>query len=372
MKREDLIRIIQDTGHSPLGASAASRWMVCPGSVALTLDMPNTSSDAAREGTIAHELAETCLRDGVDANTVDGISEEMAMYVQQYVDYVRQTAGKNRIFVEQELDLSMIIPEGMGTADAVVIAGDELHIIDLKYGLNPVDAEENLQLQIYAIGALTKLQEKGIHIDHVHCHIHQPRAGGAKHWQTTPGDLKKFAKKVTRSADLCMSDDAPLNPDDKACHFCKAKATCPALYEKSMEVVGGDFDRVPTVAEMTDEQLRNVLDHKGLIEKWLKAVELQVQSKIESGHKFEGYKLVAGRSYRKWNDQAEEKLVSILGEDAYDKKLLGVGAVEKVLGKKHLEELGITHKPEGKPTLVHESDRRQAIGVVTDDFETLD
>jgi len=270
------------------------------------------------------------------------------------------------------LDLGHIIPEGMGTADAIIIVGDTLHVIDLKYGMRKVDAENNPQLQIYAEGALWKLlKKKRYNISNVTVHIHQPRAGGASSWSVSPQDLLIFGKKVSKAAERCLDKDAPLNPSEKACEWCRAKATCPALYQKNLELVGGDFEVLPPVDSMTDDQMRLVLQHKGLIEKWLKAIESNVFARVERGESFEGFKMVEGRSVRKWSDAAEERLTQILGDNAFDKKLIGITAAEKILGKKQLEELNITEKPEGKPVLVHESDKRPPMATIADDFETV-
>lgn len=372
MNRSTFLRIIEETGHHPIGASAATRWMQCPGSVELTYNLPDQSSPAAVEGTAAHTLAEICLAEDCDTKDVEGYPDDMREHIQGYVDYVRnlRTPGSH-MAIEYRLDLSSMIPEGMGTADVVMLSGHTLHIIDLKYGLSPVSAENNKQLQIYAVGALDQLKKKGVEPKYVDLHIYQPRAGGAKVWETDPLSLAIYAETVRIAVDLCLGDDAPLNPEEKACEYCKAKATCPALYNKSLEVVGGDFEVLPAVNSMTDDQLRLVLGHKTLIEKWLKAVEASVSARLEHGERFDGYKMVEGRSVRKWADNAEEVLSKLLGDAAYDRKMIGITQAEKVLGKKHLSELGITEKPPGKPTLVPDTDKRIAIGVIADDFSEL-
>jgi len=371
MNTKDLIRVVEQTGHHPMGPSGASRWMHCPGSVELTLDIPDRGNPYAREGTIAHQLAEICLNEDVDPHQVEGFTDDMRYYIKLYIDYVRHVADGNRIFVEQQLDLGEYIPEGMGTADALIIDGDLLHVIDLKYGMRMVEADHNPQLMIYALGALTKLRQKGVHIDNVVLHIHQPRAGGSRSWMVSTGDLMIFGSKVVAAADLCLQDDAPLNPSEKACEWCRAKATCPALYQNNLTLVGGDFEMLPKIEKMSDDQIRLVLDNKGLIDKWLKGIEDHVQEVLERGESFDGFKLVEGRTTRKWNDEAETKLTKILGDAAFDKKLIGITAAEKALGKKHLAELNITRKDPGKPTVVPADDKRPAIGVIADDFSEL-
>lgn len=369
MKPEDLIRIVEETGHHPMGPSAAARWMQCPGSVELTKDIKDEGSPYALEGTAAHTLGEICLSEKCGTYDVEGYTDEMRDHIQGYVDYVFGIADGVRVFVEQELNLSCVIPEGMGTADAILIKGDVLHIMDLKYGMVEVSPDRNHQLMIYAIGALDAITKKGIHVDEVVLHIYQPRAGGAKAWSTTPADLRIFARDVRKAADLCLEDDAPLNPSEKACEWCRAKATCPALYQKSLELVGGDFDVLPSVESLTDEQIKLVLTNKSLIEKWLKAIEASVFSRIEHGETLEGFKMVEGRSIRKWSDSAESVLAKLLGDAAFENKLIGITAAEKALGKKQLAELGITEKPPGKPTLVPDTDKRPALPQIANDFD---
>ena len=371
MNVEDLIKIARDTGHHPMGPSAATRWMSCPGSVEYTLEMPDYGSSYAAEGTHAHTLGEICLSENVDAYDVDGFPDDMRDHINNYAIYVRGIADGERIYVEQSLDLNDYIPGAFGTADALVIKGTDLHVIDLKYGMGVVEAENNPQLMIYGLGAVNKLLAKKIEIKEVVLHIFQPRAGGSRTWSISVDDLLVYGGKVARAAELCLEDDAPLNPSEKACQWCKGKATCPALYQKNLELVGGDFEMLPSVENMSDDQIRLVLEHKSLIESWLKAIESHIFSRLEHGQGFEGFKMVEGRSIRKWNGDAETKLVKLMGDAAFDKKLIGITAAEKALGKKHLAELNITRKDPGKPTVVPADDKRPAIGVIADDFSEL-
>jgi RecB family exonuclease len=368
-----LLELINTDGeHHPMGPSAAERWMVCPASVRDTAWMPEESSDAAIEGTAAHTLAEIALSENIDTDAVDGYDDEMREYVQKYVQYVRDVAGHNKIFVEKRLDLSSIMPRGRGTADAIVIdpETDTLHIIDLKYGKGiEVSAENNKQLQIYAIGALEKV-EKQFHISNIALHIIQPRLGNYSKWEISKPDLMVFKEAATVAANLCLQDDSPYNPDDKACQWCKAKGTCKALYNHSLEVVGRDFNPLAP-AEMTKEQLLLVIENKSLIEKWLRAVEAHVYSDIDHGAEYPGYKLVEGRTVRKWSNDASDKLIQLLGDEAYEKKLIGITQAEKLIGKKQLSELGITVRPAGKPTLVKETDKRPALTKIEDDFDKI-
>jgi hypothetical protein len=161
-------------------------------------------------------------------------------------------------------------------------------------------------------------------------------------------------------------------PGEKQCKWCKAKATCKALADYTNTLITAEFDDLtPSVGadKLNDEQLANVLAHKSLITEWLNAVEHHAIEKLEQGEKVTGFKLVAGRSVRKWTDNAETILSEKLGEQAYNKKLIGIGDAEKIIGKKQLEEMAITIKPEGAPTIVPESDKRKPLQNIKEMFE---
>lgn len=274
----------------------------------------------------------------------------------------------NKLWVEQKLKIDPIIPFGYGTADAIVINGSTLHIVDLKYGTGvKVSAHENKQLMIYGWAALSALR-KHYEIKDVVMHIVQPRLYHIDQYASTPEALHAFADEVFIAAERCINPNPEFNPTEKACQWCRAKAKCPALYRHNLEVVGDDFEVLPNPADLTDEQLDVVMRNKGLLEGWLKSIEAYIFSKIERGESFPGWKMVHGRSMRKYTDKAEAVLSEILGADAYDKKLKGIGAMEKLVGKKQFTELNITVKPDGKPVLVSEDDPRQSISQIVDDF----
>lgn len=363
---EQVRQIIEETHHHPMGLSGVNGWSNCPGSVLAQVGIPDPGSMFAAEGTLAHELGEALLLgDEVD---LDEYPKEMVNHILDYVAYVKEQGGK--FYVEQKLDLNHIIPECFGTADAIVLAGDTLKVIDLKYGMGLVPAETD-QLKGYLSGAIRALNEKGIHPKRFEAHIYQPRNGGARSVEYTLEEIQDFEDYISIQALKCFEPDPKLSPSDKACQWCRAKATCPALYEQSLAVIGDDFDVLPSADNLTDEQLKNVLDHKVLIESWLKSIESEIFSRIERGESFPGYKMVEGRSVRKYKDDAAEKLASMFGDEVFEKKLKGITTLEKQLGKKHFAELDLTVKPQGKNTLVPESDKREAIGITADDFSKL-
>ena len=371
--------------HSPLGASGAACWLNCAGSYWAQKDLPDTTSKFAYEGTCAHELAEICLANKIAARRRIGlpliinkdfiVTSDMADYAQTYIDYVRSIGGVQEY--EQKVSYSDWVPGGFGTADVIATVDDILYVIDLKYGKGvKVDAYENPQGMLYALGALNEriaFQE----FEKVVIVIHQPRLDHVSEWTVEPAGLYYWADWVKERALLCLEPDAPRTPGEKQCQWCRAKATCPALLKQTEVAIMQEFDsfdaELPAPASLSEEKLRVVMDHKDMIEKWLKSVETHVISQIESGKPFPGWKMVEGRSNRKWADEAYAAnfLTGLLGERAYTKKLLTAPAAEKALGKEGKEKIqSLITKPEGKGVLVPEGDKRPAlVGITAADFD---
>ena len=367
--------------HAKLSASGSARWLNCTGSVKAEEPFKNTSSAAAQWGTASHELADICLKSGDDPlkyiNTIIEtilVDEEMVEIVSGYIEYVKSFKGEQ--FYEVRLDFSHLVPDGFGTADAVVIVDKTLHVIDLKTGRGVVDATKNTQAMLYALGAVEEYNYL-FDIKHVVVHIYQPRIHNFSTWELSLDELLVFGKYVSVQAKEALSNTAPRTPSEKACQWCRAKATCKALETHTISVLGGDFDDLDDIEPadtLTDEQLSFVLSNKKLIESWLKAVEEHVTEKLFEGDKVVGFKLVSGRSSRKWsdNEQAQTELISILQDDAFEKKLITPAKAEKALGAKRrgdIEHLII--KTIGQPTLAPESDKRKEITNNLDDFETI-
>lgn len=377
------------TAHAKLSASGAHRWMNCPGSVAAEATLPDRSSIFADEGTLAHAICEQALVNGTTA-------EEAAFHVagdiikqmphlegcitrafldacQSYIDYVREQPGSERMY-EVRVDFSEWVPEGFGTSDVVILDGKTIRIIDLKFGKGvKVDAEGNPQPLLYALGVLNDfgwLSE----IEQVEMHIVQPRLDHISVSTVTRSGLLKFGELAAQAAEQALADNAPRVAGEKQCRFCKAKATCPAVYQMTQRAIMSEFDDLdldPT-NKLTDEQLRVVLEAKPLIEAWLSSVEQLVTERIANGGEFPGFKIVEGRSLRQWKD---DELVTItlermLGANAYTKKLITPAQAEKALGKAKknvLEPLVV--KPRGKPALAKESDPRPPITISASDFD---
>lgn len=369
--------------HAKLSASGSAQWLNCPGSVKAQENYGDDTNEFAMEGTRAHEVADRCLKKGKDAAKYVGktvhnvvIDSTMAEYVQEYLDYVRSHEGENtKLFTEERVDFSNVVPEGFGTLDAAVLDYDTgiCHIFDLKYGRGvQVYSYENTQSQLYALGMINELGWMDA-IKSFRIHIVQPRKVTPPPWDVSVADLQQFATFATERAELAMTNSAPRVPGDKQCQWCKAKGDCAALGKFVEESISAEFDDLDNICaeDLDDYRKKTILDNKKLIINFVEAVEKSVYNQIEDGTGFDGYKLVSGRSARVWTDDAEAYLVTTLGDDAYNKKLIGVGAAEKLVEDKKDLDAYLT-KPEGKPTLAPEHDKRDAINNdVTEDFENL-
>ncbi|MBB1161499.1 DUF2800 domain-containing protein [Aquariibacter albus] len=404
--------------HALLSPSAAHRWMACPGSVLLTRDLPDESNTFADEGTAAHELAATCLLMGVDAAEYIGeqvnvsdraiftVGADMAAYAQVYLDTVRAlVAAGGELMVEQRLSIEHLTgePGAHGTADAVVVLGSELIVIDLKYGRGvEVDAKHNEQLQIYALAALREL-ELAHELTHARLIIVQPRRNHIDEWTVGLDELRTFGQAVDLKAGWvrgCLSQGLDevedLHPTEHGCRFCRAKASCPALRQRVLDTVADDFVDVsqplaPQLAGALDRIEQSDSAHLGaclaaveLVETWCKAVRARAEGELLAGRQVPGFKLVEGRKgARKWESQDEaETALEVMGLKhslRYEYALITPTTAEKLakageIGPKQWTKLkALIVTPPGKPSVAPASDKRPALdpGAALDDFEVV-
>ena len=355
--------------HALLSASGSERWLNCPGSIAACADYPSTTSAAAEEGTLAHEMAEFHL---VNESNPEETDFEMGEYVQIYLDLVRALPGQ--AFIEHRVDFSDYAPDGFGTSDYISLDEDSktLYVADLKYGKGiKVFAENNTQMRLYALGALNAF-EHITEIEKISMIICQPRLNWIDEWTISVDELLKWGEWVKQRAELALTDDAPRVPGEKQCQWCQHKAKCPELLELTEATLMAEFDNLVPVNRLTDDELRNVLQHAKLITSWLSAVEEYVKERAESPEGFKGYKLVEGRSVRDWTN-AEQAAIALSGsyseDQLFERSFLSPAKAEKLVGKKNIALIeGLIVKKEGKPTLVPDSDPRPAIGFSVDDF----
>lgn len=380
--------------HAKLSPSSAERWFGCPGSVALNEGAPDDSTQFAHDGTTMHHFAELCLTNGAMAAeyigqtySKDGLSTlftaDLAAAVQTYVDQINQlveSTGGN-LLVEQKLPISDITGEAdaHGTSDAVILCEDELIIADLKGGQGwAVDAKENKQLMIYALAAYncySLVQD----FSRVRLVISQPRLKAYSEWSLPVEELLAFGKEVNMAAETTRMPDAPLHPSTKACKFCKAKATCPALAREAMN----DFDVVKP-EDASASHLSQVMAKAEMFEGWIKAIRAEVERRLLDGHTIPGYKLVQGKmGNRKWADAAEAeavlKAMKLTVDEMYDLSLISPTTAEKLAGsgaigpRQWKKVIPLITRAEGTPSVAPESDKRPALAVAAtaDDFSVV-
>lgn len=378
--------------HALLSASGASRWLNCTPSAILEeqFGQPNKTSPYAQEGTLAHELSELYIRhdilesvsdqefsdkfDEIMANPL--FSEEMLDMVPIYVDFCEEEykaiKSKSPIAVmeiEQKLDLTAFVPESFGTADAIIIGDGTLRVIDLKYGKGvPVYAEWNRQLMLYSLGALQKYDTM-YDISTVEMTIVQPRLNNISTWSISVEELSEWANtELIPKAKLAFEGQGELVPGDW-CRFCGVKNRCRKLYEQQVEIAKYDF-KDPGL--LSDEEIADVLKRAPKLIEWANSVQsYALESALNNGKQWPGFKLVEGISRRKWldEDKVVEAIFSSMPEatedDVFDMKLKTITQLEKIFGKKVVAEKlsDVIVKPQGKPTLVSVEDKRPALGV---------
>lgn len=360
--------------HAKLSASSAHRWMNCNPSANLEREFADKSSEAAAEGSAAHALCEHKLRKALKMRSTRPTSkydsDEMEMYTDSYLEFVleqieiaKQHCADPFVLIEQRLDFSCYVPDGFGTGDCLIVADKLLHIIDFKYGLGVlVDAVDNPQMMLYALGAL-RLFAALYDIDTVSMTIFQPRRENVSTWTISVSELEEWAEKTLRpKAELAFKGEGEFNPGPW-CTFCKAAVKCRARAEEKLALAQYEFAKPPL---LTDEEIEDILSRLDDLTKWANEIAAYAQdAAINHGKHWNGYKLVEGRSNRKYTDESAVIAAATAAgyRDIFKKSLIPITEMEKLMGKKTFAEVlgGLVIKPQGKPTLVPASDKRPAI-----------
>ena len=393
--------------HAILGPSGASKWLVCTPSARLEQQFPDSSGDAAREGTLAHSLGELLISLRTNKITNKKYREELAIiednpmynkamheYADSYAIYVLERLSEAQahtadatLYIEQKLDLTAYIPEGFGTGDAAIVADTVADIVDLKYGKGvPVTAVENTQLKIYALGWLDAFEHL-FNIRTIRMHIYQPRLNNISVYEMSVEDLKAWADETLRPKALIAFEGQGEYVAGKHCQFCRAKVTCKANAVYNLGIAGEDFKdieddiQLADPAILTDTQIARILEMSEGLTSWVNAVKDYALAQALAGRLWPGYKLVAGRSVRKITDK--EAVAKLLIKDGFDRlkiykpqELIGITDMEKLAGKKFFDEkvAPFTVKAPGAPALVPAADKRPAINsadAAADDFKDI-
>jgi CRISPR/Cas system-associated exonuclease Cas4 (RecB family) len=285
-----------ERAHARLSASRAERFMTCPGSVRLEAQMPpEPAGEAAALGTMLHELSEKILRgEEIDNPDLDPDHLQMAQSYADYVNGISANPRKKLIEVNVDAGLKSLHQALGGTADAVIVDGDHLHVIDAKFGRVLVEAKDNKQLLTYALGVMRQFNAPAS----IQCtmHIFQPRAGHSK-WTVSGMDLITHGLALKQAADLALSPDAPTNPSPDACKYCKAKTICPSMRQKVQDNARKEF---ATDTAITPEMLE--LAH--LAADWSDAVITAAKKQLTDGATISGWNLRPGRKTRFWKSEA--------------------------------------------------------------------
>lgn len=368
--------------HALLSASGAHRWLECTPSAQLELQFPQSTSEYAEEGTAAHELCELTARywlgeisEAEYENQRDELAKgkyynaEMQECANDYAKFVaektaaaRETCEDAFTALEVRVDFSKYVKDGFGIGDCIIVSDNVLEIIDFKYGKGVrVEAAGNPQMKLYALGAYLEYNTL-FDIDSVRMTIFQPRLSGVQSSdEITVKELLEWAEKYVKPrAKLAYKGEGEFAPSEEVCKFCRAKAQCKARADKNLKL----FDEAPDVLLLTPEDAGKILEQAGDIQSWLADLESLVSSTLLAGQPVEGWKMVEGRSNRRFAD--ELKVVDAMKAAGYDesllyeRKLITLTQMEKDFGKKAVAEtLGeLIVKPQGKPTLAPAKDKR--------------
>lgn len=360
--------------HALLSASSSHRWLNCNPSARLEQEFEDRESEAAAEGTAAHALCEHKLRKALKLRSRKPVSkydcDEMDEYTDDYVSFILETLSEAKstcpdpqVLIEQKLDFSCYVPDGFGTGDCLIVASPRLHVIDFKYGQGVlVDAYQNPQMMLYALGAL-RIFDCLYEINEVAMTIFQPRRENISTWTISVDDLKDWAENTLKpKADLAYRGEGEYSPGSW-CQFCKAAVKCRARAESKLELAKFEFAKPPL---LSDEEIEDILGRLDDLTRWANEIMGYAQdAAVKHGKQWKGFKVVESRTNRKYTDEdtVAEAAKAAGYRDIYRKALIPITEMEKLMGKQTFKEViaPYVYKPQGKPTLVPASDRRPEI-----------
>ena len=370
--------------HAVLSASSAARWIACPPSARLNAERSDAPSEYAAQGTDAHTLCEYKLRKALGMKVRDptknlaSYDTEMEECAEAYCQFVMELVGQFRaeskdtmVSVEQRVDFSAFVPDGFGTADTLIISGKTVCIVDYKHGKGiEVSAECNPQMMCYALGCIQMFD--GLYdIDTVRMVIFQPRLGNISESTISKTDLLAWAHDTLVPAAKLAYDGEGDFCAGAHCRFCKLKATCRKRAEYNLALAQYDFEMPPT---LEDAEVEAVLAKADTLAAWVSDIKEYALQRAIQGKQWTDWKLVEGRSNRKYTDEAAvANTVKEAGYEPYEQKLLGITAMTGLLGKSKFEELlgSLIVKPQGRPTLAPMSDKRPAMNTAAEDFKEI-
>ena len=368
--------------HAYLSASSSARWIACTPSAQLCARMPDESSPYAQQGTDAHSLCEHLVLKALGRRTRDPTEDltfydaEMQSAAEGYRDFIMEQVEEAKslcsdpmVAVEQRLNFSRWVPEGFGTGDCVIVADGLIHICDFKYGVGVVvSAEKNPQLMCYALGAYDAFGDL-YDIKTVKLSIYQPRREHVETYEMPLSDLLTWADTVLiPAAKLAYAGEGDFHAGPH-CQFCKVKATCRERAAYNMELAKYEFSD-PDL--LSDEEIAEILTKVDPFISWAGDVKDYALEQALAGKHYDGFKVVEGRSTRKYSDENKvAEVVEAAGFDPYEKKLKGITAMTSELGKKKFNELlgSLIYKPPGKPVLVEAKDKRPEYNAAINDFK---
>ena len=371
--------------HAILSASSSHRWLNCSPSARLEQEFEDQETEAAAEGTAAHALCEHKLRRALklqsrrkplskyDCDEMDMHTDNYVQFVLEMLSEARQHCADSLINIEQRLDFSCYVPDGFGTGDCIIIGDKTMHVIDFKYGQGVlVEAEQNPQMMLYALGAL-RLFDSLYDIEEVAMTIYQPRRENISTWTISVADLKAWAEEeLIPRAKLAFEGKGDFMPGPW-CTFCKAAVKCRARAEEKLRLAQYEFAKPPL---LTDAEIEDILGKLDDLTRWAEEIKAYAQdAALNHGKQWHGYKVVEGRSVRKYsNEDAVVEAANAAGyHDIFRKTLLPITEMEKLMGKQEFQSIlgGLIIKPAGKPTLVPASDKRPAITSANTDFNEI-